>query len=89
MDPTPPSRSALGLGVGGGDVGRALVAARVRPAAGDVDGHLDYGTPAVLEELLEVNPRLASAPPRLPGGTLVDLPPSAAAPPAPAISLWD
>ena len=63
-----------------------------RAAEGEVldeIAHLRYGTPAVVEELLRVNPRLASAPPRLRGGTLVDLPPAAAAPPAPAISLWD
>ena len=63
-----------------------------RAAEGEVldeIAHLRYGTPAVVEELLKVNPRLATAPPRLRGGTLVDLPPVAVAPPAPAISLWD
>ena len=63
-----------------------------RAAEGEVldeIAHLRYGTAAVVEELLEANPRLAPAAPRLPGGTLVDLPLTADAPPAPAISLWD
>ena len=63
-----------------------------RAAEGEVldeIAHLRYGTAAVVEELLEPNPHLAPAAPRLPGATLVDLPPAAAAPPAPAVSLWD
>ena len=55
----------------------------------DEIAHLRYGTAAVVEELLKANPHLALASPRLPGGTLVDLPSAAAAPPAPAVSLWD
>ena len=63
-----------------------------RAAEGEVldeIAHLHSGTAAVIEELLEANPRLAPASPRLRGGTVVDLPAAAAARPAPAISFWN
>ena len=71
---------------------QAAAGVAYRAAEGEVldeVAHLRYGTPAVVEELLEANPRSAAVAPRLPGGTLVDLPPAAAAPATPAVSLWD
>ena len=67
---------------------RASADVAYRAAEGEVldeIAHLRYNTPAVVEELLKANPRLAPAPGRLQGGTLVDLPPRTAAPPAPAV----
>ena len=54
----------------------------------DEIAHLRYGTPAAVEQLLAANPALAGARPRLPGGTLVELPPDAPGAASPVVTLW-
>ena len=54
----------------------------------DEIAHLRYGTAAAVEQVLDASPALAGERPRLPGGTLVELPPEAPAPAATVVTLW-
>lgn len=54
----------------------------------DEIARLRYGTAAAVEHVLDANPALAGARPRLPGGTLVELPPSAPPAAAAVVTLW-
>ena len=54
----------------------------------DEIAHLRFGTAAAVEDVLDANPALGGERPRLPGGTLVELPPEAPAPAATVVTLW-